>query len=89
MAALSLNKDKIRILLLEGVNDSAVALLREAGYSQITRHAKALDGAALTEDMAISEMRVGGEECGHRAREDIRVERPPPRRWRNGAVTTA
>ena len=52
MAVLSLNKDKIRILLLEGVNDSAVALLREAGYSQIARHAKALDGTALAEAMA-------------------------------------
>ena len=47
MAALSLSKDKIRILLLEGVHDSAVALLRSAGYAQIAQHAKALDGAAL------------------------------------------
>ena len=45
--ALSLSKDKIRVLLLEGVHDSAVALLRAAGYSQITQHAKALDGEAL------------------------------------------
>ncbi len=44
---LSLSKDKIRILLLEGINDSAVALLREAGYSAITRLPKALEGAAL------------------------------------------
>ncbi len=51
MAAVSLSKDRIRILLLEGVNDSAVALLREAGYGQIVRHAKALDGPALTEAM--------------------------------------
>ncbi len=49
MPAFSLSKDKIRILLLEGVNDSAVALLRAAGYSRIIRHAKALDGAALTD----------------------------------------
>ncbi len=49
MPAFSLSKDKIRILLLEGVNDSAVALLRAAGYSRIVRHAKALDGAALTD----------------------------------------
>ncbi len=46
---LSLSKDKIRILLLEGINDSAVALLREAGYSAITRSPKALEGAALTD----------------------------------------
>ncbi len=51
-AQFSLSKDKIRILLLEGVNDSAVALLRQAGYSRIVRHAKALDGAALTEALA-------------------------------------
>ncbi len=49
MAAPSSTKDNIRILLLEGVNDSAVALLRGAGYQQITRHAKALDGPALSE----------------------------------------
>ena len=47
MAALSLSKDKIRILLLEGVHDSAVALLRSAGYSQIKQYPKALEGSAL------------------------------------------
>lgn len=46
---LSLAKDKIRVLLLEGVNDSAVDLMREAGYSAITRLPKALDGDALRE----------------------------------------
>ena len=30
---LSLPKDKIRVLLLEGVNDSAVDLMRAAGYT--------------------------------------------------------
>ncbi len=49
MATLSLSKDKIRILLLEGINDSAVALMRAAGYASITRRAKALDGAALVD----------------------------------------
>ena len=49
MASLSLSKDRIRILLLEGVNDSAVALLRGAGYASITRHVKALDGEMLSE----------------------------------------
>ena len=49
MAALSLSKDKIRILLLEGVHASAVSLLRNAGYSRIEQVAKGLDGAALTE----------------------------------------
>jgi D-3-phosphoglycerate dehydrogenase len=48
MAAHSLSKDKIRILLLEGVHASAVSLLRSAGYSQIVEVPKALDGEALS-----------------------------------------
>ena len=40
---LSLSKDRIQILLLEGINDSAVDILRAAGYSQIERLPKALD----------------------------------------------
>lgn len=46
---LSLPKDKIRVLLLEGVNDSAVELFAAAGYSNLTRLAKALDGDALSD----------------------------------------
>ena len=48
-APLSLAKDKIRILLLEGISDSAVATLHAAGYSNIRREKKALDEAALKE----------------------------------------
>ena len=44
---LSLPKDKIRVLLLEGINDSAVALLEASGYVTVTRLAKALDPADL------------------------------------------
>lgn len=44
---LSLPKDKIRILLLEGVNDSAVELIEAAGYSSVTRLSKALGGEEL------------------------------------------
>ena len=44
---LSLSKDKIRVLLLEGVNDSAVQMIETAGYSNLTRLPKALDGDAL------------------------------------------
>lgn len=44
---LSLPKDRIRILLLEGVSDSAVALLGAAGYTNIQRESKALEGEAL------------------------------------------
>lgn len=46
---LSLPKDKIRILLLEGVHDSAVALLKASGYESVTRHKGALEGHALKE----------------------------------------
>ncbi|MDI4655543.1 phosphoglycerate dehydrogenase [Xanthobacter autotrophicus] len=46
---LSLSKDKIKVLLLEGVNDSAVELLTVAGYTNLVRLPKALDGEALKE----------------------------------------
>ncbi len=46
---LSLPKDRIRVLLLEGVSDSAVATLNAAGYRSIERRPKALDEAALIE----------------------------------------
>jgi D-3-phosphoglycerate dehydrogenase / 2-oxoglutarate reductase len=45
----SLSKDKIRVLLLEGVNDSAVELIRSAGYTNLERLPKALDGEELLE----------------------------------------
>ena len=32
---LSLPKDKIRVLLLEGINDSAVELMQAAGYTNL------------------------------------------------------
>ncbi|RFB80716.1 phosphoglycerate dehydrogenase [Methylovirgula sp. 4M-Z18] len=44
---LSLAKDKIRVLLLEGVNDSAADALVQAGYSNMTRLPKALNKADL------------------------------------------
>jgi D-3-phosphoglycerate dehydrogenase len=44
---LSLPKDKIHILLLEGVNDSAVDLIRSAGYTNTTYLKTSLDGDAL------------------------------------------
>jgi D-3-phosphoglycerate dehydrogenase len=43
----SLPKDKIKVLLLEGISETAVELFRAAGYTQIDRHAKALDAADL------------------------------------------
>ena len=45
----SLQKDKIRVLLLEGVNDSAVELIRSAGYTNLTYLKTALDEDQLIE----------------------------------------
>ena len=49
MNRISFPKDKIRILLLEGIADSGVALLGGAGYENVTRVPKALDGEVLRE----------------------------------------
>jgi D-3-phosphoglycerate dehydrogenase len=46
---LFLAKDKIKVLLLEGVNQSAVDHIAGAGYTNITRVPKALEGRALIE----------------------------------------
>lgn len=46
---LSLPKDKIRILLLEGVHESAVERLKQNGYNNITHLKTALDEEALKE----------------------------------------
>ncbi|QEO18330.1 phosphoglycerate dehydrogenase [Acetobacter vaccinii] len=48
---LSLSKDKIRILLLEGIHDSAVALLKACGYENVVRLKGALEGQALKDAM--------------------------------------
>jgi len=46
---LSLPKDRIRILLLEGVHESAVELLDQAGYRSVTQLKGALEGQKLAE----------------------------------------
>ncbi len=46
---LSLAKDKIRVLLLEGISDTAVNLIVNAGYTNVERLTKALSGDALLE----------------------------------------
>lgn len=46
-AKLSLAKNKIKVLLLEGINDSAADLFTDAGYSNLTRLPRALDETAL------------------------------------------
>jgi D-3-phosphoglycerate dehydrogenase / 2-oxoglutarate reductase len=45
--SLSRPKDQIKILLLEGISDTAVGILKSAGYTNIDRRAKALDGTEL------------------------------------------
>lgn len=47
MAKVSLEKDKIKFLLLEGVHQSALDNLRAAGYTNIEYHKGALDTEAL------------------------------------------
>jgi D-3-phosphoglycerate dehydrogenase len=46
-ARLSLSKDRIKVLLLEGINDSAAELMVQAGYSNMERLPKALDAESL------------------------------------------
>lgn len=48
----SIDKARIRFLLLEGIHPSAEALLRAAGYSQVTSLPGALAEAALKEQLA-------------------------------------
>lgn len=47
MAKVSLEKDKIKFLLVEGVHQSAVENLRAAGYTNIEFHKGALDSESL------------------------------------------
>ena len=49
MTKLSLAKDKIRVLLLEGVHDSAIQTLAASGYTNVKRLPKALDESDLLE----------------------------------------
>jgi D-3-phosphoglycerate dehydrogenase len=49
MSRLSLPKHKIRVLLLEGINESAVAMFNDNGYESVERLPKALDATALKE----------------------------------------
>ncbi|WP_029007157.1 phosphoglycerate dehydrogenase [Azospirillum halopraeferens] len=49
MTKLSLSKDKINILLLEGVHDTAIAELAARGYASVERLPHALDEAELLE----------------------------------------
>lgn len=52
MAQQSLGKDKIRILLLEGVHASAIEALNRAGYHNIESHSKSLPAEELRASIA-------------------------------------
>ncbi|MEE4277130.1 MAG: phosphoglycerate dehydrogenase [Halieaceae bacterium] len=52
MAEQSLEKSKIRVLLLEGVHPSAIETLNRAGYFNIEQHAKSLPPEQLKESIA-------------------------------------
>ena len=52
MAQQSLQKSKIKFLLLEGVHPSAVAALEQAGYDNVETHKKALPEAQLKSAIA-------------------------------------
>jgi D-3-phosphoglycerate dehydrogenase / 2-oxoglutarate reductase len=52
MSKLSFPKEKISILLLEGIHDNAVADLADHGYTNVTRLPKALDEQDLIERLA-------------------------------------
>ena len=54
----SLPKDRIKILLLEGISENAVTALRQAGYGNIERIPKALGGADLKQ--ALADVRILG-----------------------------
>jgi D-3-phosphoglycerate dehydrogenase len=46
---LSVAKDKLKFVLLEGIHDSALDVLRQDGYTNIVTHPKALAGEALVQ----------------------------------------
>ncbi len=52
MTKVSLSKDKIRILLLEGIHDTAVASFQASGYTNIERLTHSLPEAELIERLA-------------------------------------
>jgi D-3-phosphoglycerate dehydrogenase len=49
---LSVAKDKLKFVLLEGIHDSALDVLRQDGYTNIVTHTKALAGEALVQALS-------------------------------------
>ena len=50
----SLAKEKIKIVLFEGIHPSAVECLHKSGYTNVVTYAKALEGAELIEALNAS-----------------------------------
>ena len=48
---LSLAKDRIHVLLLEGVSDSALGVIQDAGYTNVVRTQRALSPDDLREQL--------------------------------------
>ena len=82
MTQTSFDKARIKILLLEGVHESAVASFREQGYSNITEIGHAMSGDDLCQ--AIADVHILGlrsrsmltEQCLAAARRLYRREQP-------------
>lgn len=62
----SFPKEKIKILLLEGIHPAAVELLRKAGYTQIEAHKQ-----ALSEQQLIEKMQAGVHILGIRSKTQV------------------
>jgi D-3-phosphoglycerate dehydrogenase len=65
----SFPKDRIEIVLLEGVHPSAVAAFNDDGYATIARHSKALEGQALLD--AVKDAHIIGIRSRTRLTEDV------------------
>ena len=84
MVKVSLEKDKIKFLLLEGVHQSAVDSLKAAGYSNIEYHKGALSTEELKE--AIRDARF----IGIRSRTQLTEEILPVRKnWSPSVVSVS
>ena len=64
----TIRAEHAKLLLLENVNDSAVGLFEQAGYTNLERLPKALDGAKLLQ--AVKGVHVLGIRSRHEAEAD-------------------
>src|ERR1035437_778116 len=71
---LSIAKDKLKFVLLEGIDPSAVEILNREGYTQVESHPRALAGAELIE--AIGDAYFVGIRSGTILTEDIIIHSP-------------